>query len=539
MAAFADDGAEHLVRGQEGTLVEYSTDVSQGKNSFSNVTTSPVMLNGNIYTVSGTKLVKVDPTNGKILVTSRETVPNRYSYYITISENKILVQCGGTIKAFDESLNCLWTSKGVPGEQGLSRILYSGGYVYGATVSPTKNNTPAYMYCVDSSNGKLCWRHKFESDGFGGEYGAWRGSYWGGIVAAGDYIVFLGEGGRAYSFRAGEKTDLQINCHEVTEPSDEDLDELDSIDSNGQNEEEPESLYEGVEEDDENLSTEEESSEDDLEAAEKNVDDPYDIEPVDKLDLGEELSGGRNYSCRSGAVYSEGKIYFTANDYASSGYPGSLFSVGFNEKDGTFGNLDSKSLGNTSVATPAIYGNRIYAATNGTIVVLNKVDLSQFYKIVANKTKIYDVALTEVDGQIYGYATYYDKPGGIIVFRDKEGQARANSFDLGNRIPKESSQYCASQALIGSDGGVYFTNDSGRLMKLLQHNLKHVKNSAGYLKNGSEYDKCMECGQQFNVKKIAGYGSPGLKSFKVSKGSKCVTARWSKLSKSNQMKTSG
>jgi len=73
----------------------------------------------------------------------------------------------------------------------------------------------------------------------------------------------------------------------------------------------------------------------------------------------------------------------------------------------------------------------------------------------------------------------------------------------------------------------------------IAHDWKHVKNAAGLLKNGSEYDLCTICGQKKNVKTLAGYATYYVKSFKVSKGKKSFTAKWSKQSATNQKKFNG
>ena len=71
------------------------------------------------------------------------------------------------------------------------------------------------------------------------------------------------------------------------------------------------------------------------------------------------------------------------------------------------------------------------------------------------------------------------------------------------------------------------------------HTWKHYKKSAGYLKNGTEYDYCTICKVKKNVKILRGYAKYVVKSFKVSKGTKSFTAKWKKASKSNQKKMTG
>ncbi len=63
--------------------------------------------------------------------------------------------------------------------------------------------------------------------------------------------------------------------------------------------------------------------------------------------------------------------------------------------------------------------------------------------------------------------------------------------------------------------------------------------SAGLLSNGIEYDECCFCDDKKNVKKLPGYAAYILKGFKVSKGKKSFTAKWTKASKANQKKMDG
>lgn len=73
----------------------------------------------------------------------------------------------------------------------------------------------------------------------------------------------------------------------------------------------------------------------------------------------------------------------------------------------------------------------------------------------------------------------------------------------------------------------------------LKHTWKHIKNAAGLLKNGSEYDQCSVCKTKKNVKTLKGYASYYVKSFKVVKAKKAFTAKWVKQSAANQKKFNG
>lgn len=71
------------------------------------------------------------------------------------------------------------------------------------------------------------------------------------------------------------------------------------------------------------------------------------------------------------------------------------------------------------------------------------------------------------------------------------------------------------------------------------HTFTHKVEKAGALKNGSEYDICSKCQVKKNVKKLAGYAEYVVKGYKVGKGKKAFTAKWTKASAANQKKMDG
>ena len=71
------------------------------------------------------------------------------------------------------------------------------------------------------------------------------------------------------------------------------------------------------------------------------------------------------------------------------------------------------------------------------------------------------------------------------------------------------------------------------------HSWKHYKKAAGLLSNGTEYDYCTICKIKRNVKSLKGYATYYVKSFKVTKGKACFTAKWAKQSAAIQKKFNG
>jgi Fibronectin type III domain. len=78
-----------------------------------------------------------------------------------------------------------------------------------------------------------------------------------------------------------------------------------------------------------------------------------------------------------------------------------------------------------------------------------------------------------------------------------------------------------------------------RVIPATGHDWKHIKNPAGLLKNGSEYDQCKTCGVKQNKVVTTGYANYYVDSFKVIGKKKAFKAEWKKQSEKNQKKFNG
>ena len=63
--------------------------------------------------------------------------------------------------------------------------------------------------------------------------------------------------------------------------------------------------------------------------------------------------------------------------------------------------------------------------------------------------------------------TYNKKPGGIIMFADSPGQTEAKKTDLFTPT-EDMSQFCVSSVTAGSDGTLYYKNDSGNIFAVTE-----------------------------------------------------------------------
>ena len=101
-----------------------------------------------------------------------------------------------------------------------------------------------------------------------------------------------------------------------------------------------------------------------------------------------------------------------------------------------------------------------------------------------------------------------------------------------------------NDTLISKTDNISFTakegNDRHITAKFVaDHTFVHKKIAAGYCKDGSEYDECTVCHAIANKVVLRGYSTYYVKSFRVSRGSKSFTARWTKQSSANQKKFTG
>ena len=132
--------------------------------------------------------------------------------------------------------------------------------------------------------------------------------------------------------------------------------------------------------------------------------------------------------------------------------------------------------------------------------------------------------------------TYADANSKFINFECKDG-----THVWSDEYTVDKKATCTAEGSESKHCTVCGASDesSAKSISKTNHNWKHVKNAAGYLKNGSEYDICTVCGTKNNVKTLSGYSKYAVKKFKVKKGKKCFTATWAKASKANQKLMTG
>ncbi|MCD8049528.1 MAG: PQQ-binding-like beta-propeller repeat protein [Clostridia bacterium] len=168
---------------------------------------------------------------------------------------------------------------------------------------------------------------------------------------------------------------------------------------------------------------------------------------------------------RSSVVYDEGRVYFTTK----GGY---ICSAALS--DGVLSDLKAVSIGSASTSTPTIYKGRIYiGASDKTIKVIDSETLEILLSIEMPAYPQCSVLLSnayeEATGEIYLYATYNAKPGGIKLIKlaaDAERAEDCTICDLYDAAGYE--QYCISTPVADDNGVLYYKNDTGCVFAIEQ-----------------------------------------------------------------------
>ncbi len=162
----------------------------------------PLIVNGDVYLISGGTLMKIDAQEGKLLASAGIGGSIRYFCRPAYADGLIIVPTDdGSLAAFTaDALTCVWktdaldTKDGTLSYQALSTLTVNGGYVYaGFTQAGAANDpgTAGALRCVRISDGSIMWTHAAESS----DTGKAEGYYWAGAAAAGSDIVIGDESG--------------------------------------------------------------------------------------------------------------------------------------------------------------------------------------------------------------------------------------------------------------------------------------------------------------------------------------------------------
>lgn len=169
---------------------------------------------------------------------------------------------------------------------------------------------------------------------------------------------------------------------------------------------------------------------------------------------------------RSSIAYDDatGRVYFTTKS-------GHLCSAAV-AADGKLSDLKQIQLSTHSTSTPIIYDGYVYVCggprDNAKFFVCNAGDLS-IHSSVAMKAQPQCSPLLstayESSGYLYFYCTYNANPGGISLIKVNTSDHKATLTEL--FTPGEGMQnYCICSVICGTDGTLYYKNDSGNVFAI-------------------------------------------------------------------------
>lgn len=147
---------------------------------------------------------------------------------------------------------------------------------------------------------------------------------------------------------------------------------------------------------------------------------------------------------------------------------GYIYQFKINSSTGALSSLRSYKAPGEVTATPVIYGGRLYVGAQngqkGQILVLDASTLKKIYHADVDGYPQSAVAVCDYyyqdSGKLYIYATLNNKEGSVVVLEDSAGQTSANVSVL-YKPGENKRQYCVSTISVGSDGTLFFKNDSG------------------------------------------------------------------------------
>lgn len=183
---------------------------------------------------------------------------------------------------------------------------------------------------------------------------------------------------------------------------------------------------------------------------------------------------------RSSMAYSEakGRVYFTAKN-------GYLCSAKVDTITGELSDLKTSKQANQCTSTPVVYGDQVYfscgsgvvvgSGGNGNFIVADADTLEQHYAVALKaypqgSVLVSDAYLKET-GKLYCYSTYNGQPGGLSLITVDPTVNTADGAELIEIYDaKGYEQYCITSPICGTDGTIYYKNDSGAVFAVGTNN---------------------------------------------------------------------
>ena len=173
-------------------------------------------------------------------------------------------------------------------------------------------------------------------------------------------------------------------------------------------------------------------------------------------------------SIRSTVCYEDGKVYFTLNN-------ASLCRATLDAETGVLSDLtvkDCSAYGSASTSTPVVYGGIVYIGVGGwsgskNVIAVDADTMEILWSVEEPAYPQCSILLStayEASGYVYLYVTYNANPGGINVIKAKTDGSEAVQTTLYNAVGYE--QFCICSVIAGSDGTLYYKNDSSNVFAL-------------------------------------------------------------------------
>jgi hypothetical protein len=164
---------------------------------------------------------------------------------------------------------------------------------------------------------------------------------------------------------------------------------------------------------------------------------------------------------RSVPVYADGAVYFTSHE-------GYLYRASVDEETGELSGLQSCKLSSTSIARPLIYEGRAYVATYNSLDVVDVSSTSSMSKLFSVKesrgihaTPVLSTARVSSAGTVEIVYAYYTSPGGVAKISIPLKATSSSAAKLTTLYKARGhEQYCNCDIAVGSDGKIYYENDS-------------------------------------------------------------------------------
>lgn len=173
-------------------------------------------------------------------------------------------------------------------------------------------------------------------------------------------------------------------------------------------------------------------------------------------------------SIRSTVCYEDGKVYFTLNN-------ASLCRAALDAETGILSDLtvkDCSAYGSASTGTPVIYDGIVYLGVGNwsgskNVIAVDADTMEVLWSVEEPAYPQCSILLStayEASGYVYLYVTYNANPGGINVIKAKTDGSEAVQTALYDAAGYE--QFCVCSVIAGSDGTLYYKNDSNNVFAL-------------------------------------------------------------------------